>query len=118
MSIDYELKVTTSTVTIANGASLSDAIDTNGKALVSIFMPADWTAADLTFSGSLNGTDYFNVYDDADNELTIQAGEDRLILINREKLQGARYLKVRSGTSGAAVVQLAERILTIGFRLP
>ena len=48
------------TATIANGASLSDALTLNGSQVAVIEMPASWNAAVLTFQSSLDGTNYFN----------------------------------------------------------
>lgn len=51
---------------IANGASLSAAVDIFSTSLHMIVMPDAWTAADLSFQGSADGTTYLDVYNDAD----------------------------------------------------
>jgi len=65
MSYPYPKQRTTKTATIAQGASLSDAVDTGGLTILSILMPATWDAAVLTFQGSLDGVTYGNVYDES-----------------------------------------------------
>jgi hypothetical protein len=109
-------------VVIANGASLSGAVDVRGYRLVAIQTPSAWTAADLTFQATVDedatGTpaNYENIYDDNDAELVVQAGVDRFILLSAAKqLRGIRWLKVRSGTAGVAVNQGGARELWLSF---
>ena len=104
--------VETTTVTIANGASLSGAVDLGGRKLVAIIMPGTWTAAGLTFQGSVDGTNFFNVYDGAtERQLTVAA--NYYSALNIADWVGFRWVKVRSGTAGSAVNQAAERVLTL-----
>ncbi len=102
--------------TIEATESLSDAVDLADSQLHGIIMPAAWDAANLTFqvSNAIDGT-YVNLYDDAGNETTVTAAAGRAIAIDVAALQLApwRYLRVRSGTSGTAVAQAAERTLTL-----
>jgi hypothetical protein len=104
--------VETTTVTIANGASLSGAVDLKGRKLVAIIMPASWTAASLTFQGSVNDTDYFNVYDGATERALIVAASYYSAL-NIGDWVGFRYLKIRSGTAASAVNQGGARVITL-----
>jgi hypothetical protein len=103
-------------VTIANGASLSGAAfiggPERGLSLLKITMPADWTAASLTFQScdTVDGT-YQNYYAADGTEVTVQAADDRDIGIAAQDFAGVTYLKVRSGTSGAAVNQGAARTI-------
>jgi hypothetical protein len=105
----------TETATIANGASLSGAVDLTAGVLVGIQMPT-WTAAVLTFQGSADDTTYTNVYTDGGSEFTVQTASDRFVQVDPVDFVGIRYLKVRSGTSGSAVNQGAERVLTLVVR--
>lgn len=100
-------------VTIANAASLSDAATLNGLLLVGVVMPASWTAANLTFQASVDGTNYFDVYDDSGVERTITAAASRFILIPATDLMSAVKLKVRSGTTGTPVTQGGSRVITL-----
>lgn len=113
---DRELAVSTATATIANGASLSGAVDGRGQALVGIAMPSGWTAANLTLQASADGATYNNVYDAAGTEYTITAAASRFIQVPVTSTQGFRSIKVRSGTSGSAVTQGADRDLVLVFR--
>jgi hypothetical protein len=105
------------TVTIANGESLSAAGDLGPACLSAILMPASWTAADLTFQGSVDGTTFFNLYqsDNAGNDAEYLVGADasRIIVVPLADWAGIRFLKVRSGTAGSPVAQGAARVLTL-----
>jgi hypothetical protein len=82
-------------------------------------MPAAWTAAGLTFQASLDGINYFNVFDDGTTAGTFvettwtAAASQYQIVAAPAKWVGVRWLKIRSGTSGVPVNQAAERTLTI-----
>lgn len=110
--------IVTRTATIANGASLSDAIQTDGSTLVGIIMPAAWTAANLTLQMSHDDSTYNNVYDETGTEKTIVASASRYILLNPADFLGANSLKVRSGTSGTPVNQGADRSLIFVLYAP
>lgn len=100
-------------VTIANNESLSAAVDLAGGRLFAIMMPADWTAADLTFQACHAGTTFHNVYNEDDQEVVVQAAEDRFIILNPARWLGVRKLKVRSGTAASAVTQGGAREINL-----
>ena len=107
------------TVTIANGASLSGALDLHGCSLVAIQMPAAWTAATLTFQGSNDGTTYGDVYDDSATELSVTVAVLRYVVFDRDvkdNLSGIRWIKVRSDPSAAPTAQGGDRVLTLVAR--
>jgi len=102
--------------TIATEESLSAEIDLGaGRVLCGIDMPADWTAANLTFQASYNsGGTFDNLYDQYGTEKTVTAAEDRFIPLDDPAFwMGVRYLKVRSGTAASAVAQGAERVIQL-----
>ena len=102
------------TATIANGASLSGTVDLGTNRLFAIVMPASWTTAGLTFRVSADGTNFFDLYDDAGTEVTFVAAASRVIQnSNPGRWLGFRYLQIRSGTSGTPVNQGGARSLTI-----
>lgn len=94
--------------TIADDASLSGAVDLGaGRVLVAIEMPADWTAADLTFQVcSTSGGTYQDLYDQNGTEKNFKVAADRFVGLDDGSFWlGVRYLKVRSGTAASAVAQ-------------
>lgn len=109
-------QITTKTVTIANGASLSGAADLGTGRLVGIIMPASWTSAALTFQANADaGATFYDVYDDA-TERTITASgaaASRFLSLPLSDWLGVRGLKVRSGTSASPVNQGADRVITL-----
>ncbi len=101
---------------IANGASLSGEVDLEGQAVQAIQMPAAWTAANLTFVASdVTGGTFNPVHDDAGAEVTVTAAAARCIGLDAvaRELDGLRFVKVRSGTTGVPVIQGADRTLTL-----
>lgn len=107
-----------STAVIANGASLSGAAHIGGpgqgSSLLRIVLPAAWTAANLTFQTSDSATGTFQDYYAADGtEVTVTAAASRDIGIAPIDFAGVAYVKVRSGTSAAAVNQGAARTITL-----
>jgi hypothetical protein len=82
--------------------------------MAGIEMPAAWTAAALTFKASDDGVDFYDVYDDAGTELSVTVAASRFVLFTSPvKLLAARYLQVRSGTTGTPVNQGAERTIKL-----
>lgn len=101
------------TATILSGASLSNALALEDFRLARIFVPVGWTAAVLTFRVSHDDVTYADLYDASGTEYTVQAAASRAILIPIVDFLGVQYLKVRSGTSAAAVNQGADRALKL-----
>ena len=104
---------TTATATIANGASLSNAVSLGTSDLISIIMPAAWTAAALTYQFSVDGTNFYDAYSTTAELTATSAGASRIININAATYDAARYIKIRSGTSATPVNQAADRTLTL-----
>ena len=114
--MNYQNAVRYTTATIANGEALSDAIAVGrGAVVLGVVMPASWTTANLTFQATVDGTNFFNLYDNA-TEYTVTAAASRVIMINSDITDSLQQIKVRSGTSGTPVNQGAERLLTLIVR--
>ncbi len=103
----------TKTVTIVNATSLSAVLDLEGRTIAGVLMPAAWTAANLTFQGAdLSAGTFADVNDNAGAEVAVTAAAAKMIT-GFSKLDGLRFIKVRSGTSAVPVNQLADRVLTL-----
>ena len=106
-------------VKIAINASLSGAFDIRSYAGMGILMPSGWDAAAITFlaCATKDGT-FRSVYTDAGDEVSVSAAASRAISIdlNSSALAPYAWLKIRSGTAALAVVQTAERVLTIALK--
>lgn len=101
--------------TIANGQTVSNAQNIEGAVLMAIATPAAWTAADLQFQGSVDGTTFLPIYDDAGQRVKILsasiATSEARLYVNKallEQLAACSWLKLES-----SVAQGAERILTV-----
>lgn len=110
--------------TIANGASLSDAVDMRSCTPMRILVnpagagSAAWTTANLTFQGSEDGTVYGNVHDEFGTEasVTVPTGADaamKMIVVSPASWWSWRWLKIRSGTAASAVNQGAARTIKV-----
>lgn len=100
------------TATIANGASLSGAVDLGRAVLSAVIMPAGWTAADLTFQVSADNATFVDLYDGNVERVVTGPAASRALNLSLD-WSAYRYVKVRSGTAAAAVNQGASRALTL-----
>lgn len=103
---------TSKSVAIASGQSLSAAVAIGSGVPVAIQMPAAWTAASLTFQASHDGVTFGNVIN-AGSELEVTAAASQWVALDATPFAGARFCKVRSGTSGTPVNQAGDRVLTL-----
>jgi len=100
--------------TIAAAGSLSAALHIpNGHEVVALLMPAVWTAAGITFQASADKSAFGDVFAAGGTEYTLTVVATNYVVIPTGSLHGARYIKVRSGTTGTPVAQAAERTITI-----
>lgn len=107
--------------TIASGASLSSAVNVRegthpaGSCTpAAIIMPATWTAASITVQASVDGTTFYDVYDEFGTELTFTAAAARIIKIDAAAMWGVGLVfKFRSGTTGTPVNQATARTLSL-----
>ena len=109
------INLTTQTVTIANGTSLSGSVGLGANTLVGIFMPAAWAAAGLSFQMSLDGSTFGDVHSSS-AELTYTAAAGQYIAIDPALWRGINLVKVRSGISGTPVNQTADSVITLVTR--
>lgn len=107
------------TATVLATESLSDAIvikPSYDGALrpAGVAMPSAWTAANLTFEVSADGGATYNpLYDGQGNEYVVTAAAARYILLDPAVFRSISCFKIRSGTSGLPVVQVATRVITV-----
>ena len=103
------------TGTIISGAALSGAIPVAGLDVVGILIPAAWTAAGVTLQASHDMATFGNVFDAA-GEVAFASDALGRLLVSTSLPKGAAAIKVRSGTAGAPVNQLADRVVTVLLR--
>ena len=96
------------------GGSLSPAVDLIDTRLFGFQMPSAWTTAAMTFSVSADGVTYNDLYDDTGAEVNLTVSASKFIVLsNPQRFLGIRYIKVRSGTTGSAVNQAADRTIKL-----
>lgn len=107
------------TVTIANGASLSDAEDLGGFTLVGVITDSAWDTNSMSFlsATTLDGT-YLPVKSlTTGSEFTAPGiAASGWYGADPADFASVRYLKVRSGTSAAAVNQSGDTVVTLVLR--
>ncbi len=104
-----------STVSIANGESVSAAVDLEERSLLALIMPAAWTAAALTVEVSHDGTTWIGiVYDSLGVQANVIASPavSTAYTLDALGLLPYRYMRLRSGTTASAVNQLGARSIT------
>lgn len=105
--------------TIAQDAALSTLVHLANALIVGILMPAEWTAADLTFQAGTTANDLAELQDIPTSGVAVAAftittpGAAKFIPVNPQLFAGAAVLKVRSGTAASAVNQAAARTIKI-----
>lgn len=100
-------------VVIAQSASLSSAIEMPTATLLGYIMPAAWTAADMTYQGSYDGTNWYDLHADTSGEITSAVTASKLVSVYPYDYMACRWLRLRSGTSGTPVVQTAARTISL-----
>ena len=102
------------TVTIANGQSLSGVADLRLLGVpVAIQMDAAWDTNAVTFQISYDNVVWTNLFVGGVEETIAGVVAATIEPLIHAHFLAARYLKVRSGTSGAPVAQVGDTIITI-----
>lgn len=87
--------------TIANGQTVSNAIDVREKILVGLQF-ATMTGTALTFQASSDGVTYVAVKDSAGASISYTIASNTYTVIQPAILAGVRYIKIVSGSAEAA----------------
>jgi len=106
----------TATVTTA-ADGLSDVIDIGGFGLRSIQMSTAWTAANMTFNGSVSSSASLKSVrvTTAATELTYVSSSGYIMNVNPNNFAGLRFIQLRSGTTAVPVAQAAARSIVLGL---
>lgn len=103
---------TTKSLTIANGATDSDVLDTEGLVIVGFMVPAEYDGASFTLKGSaVAGSGLLAVYDSDGTIMTVTTAASRFVPINPASTYGIRYLQIVTNIAqtGATVVTAVLR---------
>lgn len=103
--------IMTSDVTIANGATTSDALDLAGCTLTGIVFPASMTGTAMTFSVSHDGTTFRAMKDSTGANISITITSSAHIALLASDFASVRYIKLVSGSA-----ETGAKTITILFR--
>jgi hypothetical protein len=102
--------VQTPIVIISAGQTRSDPVDCTAGIPIRINMPDEWTPANLTMSVSNDGNTFDDLYDLTGNEIMINVVPGTTVIVPHGYQSWIRF---RSGTSKAPVIQEADRQFTV-----
>ena len=108
----------TRNIIIANGASVSNAINLTDTNLLGFITPAAWTTAALSIEVSLDGSTWFSPYDytGAATGYLASPAVASAYAVDFSALLPWKQARFRSGTSAAPVNQGAERVFSVVMR--
>lgn len=99
---------------IQAGESLSDGVDCSGGDAVRITMPGNWTpGANLTFQVSTDGALYNDLFTADGHEVTMAVVTGAAVRVDAQWSRFWNFVKFRSGTRSAPVVQTELREFAI-----
>jgi len=108
--------ITTVTVTVANGASLSGVTaDLAGNALVGFKCDAAWDTNIVSFQGDYTAT-VLNLYSEGVEYVIPGVIASTYQAVDPVVFLACRYLKVRSGNAAVPAVQGGDSIITLYLR--
>lgn len=100
--------------TIRAGQSLSDSCDCSAGRIVRIAMPPAWTAANLTFCLSTDGTIWSDLFARTrEVARPVLPGTTVIIKPGEWDMSAVAYLRLRSGSRKRPVVQSADRVFIL-----
>jgi hypothetical protein len=94
------------TITLGVGDTISSSISLNGWTPTGIIISgSSLTASKLTFLVSNDNSNFYSLYDQT-TEVSVTTGSYlRAYSLDWTKMQGWKFMKIRSGTSASAVAQ-------------
>jgi hypothetical protein len=108
--------------TIKRGESLSDGADCSAGTIVRITVPREYEDGDMpnhmTFQVSSDGNLFNDLFDDEGHEIAIAARANTGIVIDRSWARTVAFIKVRSGTRDAPVLQKTDCKLAMAISAP
>jgi hypothetical protein len=105
--------ITTTTVTIPAGQSVSTSANLTAGNMVMMLTPPDWTPANVGFLVSQDNVTFKDLFDFDGNEIVKSMGASRAISVDPSYTTGSMYVKLRSGPLTNPVPQSADRVFTI-----
>lgn len=109
MSSKFQSAREKTTLTIPAGSSTSNSYELGGTHLIGILMPATFTGTKLTIKGSIDGTNFYEVYgSDSGTAKEIKVSAGKFIAIENNYDNPFNFIQLVSNSTEAS-----DRILTI-----
>lgn len=103
--------------TIANGASLSGTVATDGAFVDNIFFPGTITGSVLSFNVGFDSGAMMNLVDVNGVEVTIPIQAGKAVMLPLGMLRAWPFMAVRTGTAASPTSQGAAREIRMALRL-
>lgn len=111
---DFTNSFRVTSVTIAEGESISSAINLEGTSLLGIFIPSEFTGTVMTFQASdLVDGPFVDVKDTFNSELSIAVTAGTYRKVEPMEFISLQVVKIRSGVSASPVNQDSEITLKL-----
>jgi hypothetical protein len=98
------------------GDTYSEVVSLSGGFVVGLITPDEWDRAAVTVQVSVDGDNYYDLFDGIGAEFTFNVIPGIMINVDPNRLMMANYLNLRSGTRALAVPQTRERLFYIVVR--
>jgi hypothetical protein len=93
----------TDTVTIASSGTTSQAISmTRNRVPIAVLTPAALTGTTFTFQASVDGTNFYDLYNGS-SAYSVTVAPSRYIALNPDVFQGVFYIRIVSGSAEGAL---------------
>jgi hypothetical protein len=89
-----------------SAATVSDALDLGGGSIIAIVFPSTWSGTVLTFLASHDDTNFFDVYDEAGDQVSYTVAASRYVAIPPSKGIAMDACKIESDQSETATITL------------
>ncbi len=95
-------------VTIASSSTTSGALDLLSNGFVGFIMPSAFTGNAVTFTGSIDGSNFFALYNADNSAYTVAVAASRYYCLWPADFLGMRYVKIVSNAT-----ELGTRTITV-----
>ena len=105
----YTTAPTTYVATIAAAANISSGVSLGSNKLYAVGLPSVWVNAVVTFRGSVDGTNYFDLVHENGKPVALEGNASTIVLLDTPvQFKGLTSIVARSGTSASPVTQTSQ----------
>lgn len=96
--------------TISSGQTVSDEMELRGTYLVAMILPSTFDGTTMTFKGSIDGTNFFDMYNAGGVQMTSTVAASRWIPFSPQDFAGCNFIKLVAGTAQSTTDTLIQLI--------